>query len=72
MAKEITSALVQKLGTETPNIQIMTLGLALKLRDMGFPRGSYDYIIKYLSEEQRSQFGFNGLPKKKKIGYKDE
>ena len=66
MAKEITVALARKLGTSTPNIQIMTLGLALKLRDMGFPKSSYDYVIKYLSEEQRSQFGFISHPSKKK------
>jgi hypothetical protein len=66
MAKEITVALARKLGTSTPNIQIMTLGLALKLRDMGFPKSSYDYVIKYLSEEQRSQFGFVSQPSKKK------
>jgi tRNA A-37 threonylcarbamoyl transferase component Bud32 len=58
MAREITTSLVKKLGTETPNIQIMTLGLALKLRDLGCPRSSYDHIIKYLSDEQRIQFGF--------------
>jgi predicted Ser/Thr protein kinase len=66
MAKEVTVALVQKLGTDSPNIQIMTLGLALKLRDMGFSKTSYDYIIKYLSEEQRSHFGFVSHPSKKK------
>ena len=58
MAKEITIALVKKLGTETPNIQIMTLGLALKLREMKCPPQSYEYIISYLSHEQRLQFNF--------------
>ena len=58
MAREITTSLVKKLGTETPNIQIMTLGLALKLRDLGCPRSSYDHIINYLSDEQRIQFNF--------------
>jgi tRNA A-37 threonylcarbamoyl transferase component Bud32 len=58
MAKEITIALVKKLGTETPNIQIMTLGFALKLREMKCPPQSYEYIISYLSHEQRLQFNF--------------
>lgn len=66
MAKEITHALVKKLGTETPNLHIMSLGLALKLRDMGCPSSSYEYIIKYLSEEQRAQFGFNKTKTDKK------
>jgi tRNA A-37 threonylcarbamoyl transferase component Bud32 len=58
MAKEITTALIKKLGTETPNIQIMTLGLALKLREMKCPPQSYEYIINHLSHEQRLQFNF--------------
>ena len=58
MAKEITHSLVKKLGTETPNMQIMTLGLALKLRDLKYPKSSYSYITKHLSEDQRTQFGF--------------
>jgi predicted Ser/Thr protein kinase len=65
MSKEITSALIKKLGTDKPNIHIMTLGLALKLRNMGFPLSSYDYIAKHLSEEQRSQFGFNSSSSRK-------
>ena len=66
MAKEVTVALTQKLGTDIPNIQIMTLGLALKLREMGLPKTSYEYIVKYLSDEQRSQFGFVSTMSKRK------
>ena len=36
MAKEITNELQRKLGTSTPNIRIMTLGLILKLRLIKF------------------------------------
>ncbi len=56
MAKEITNRLVSKLGTHTPNLHIMTLGLVLKLKEIGAPQSSYSYLVKYLSEEQRSQF----------------
>jgi len=59
MAKEITPNLIKKLGTETPNMQIMTLGLALKLKNLKYPKASYAYILKHLSEDQKSQFGFN-------------
>lgn len=58
MAKEITPNLIKKLGTETPNMQIMTVGLALKLKNLKYPKTSYSYILKHLSEDQRSQFGF--------------
>lgn len=56
MAKEITTSLVRKLGTSTPNLSIMTLGLVLKLRELGSPSTSYSHLVKYLSEEQKSQF----------------
>ena len=59
MAKEITPNLIKKLGTETPNMQIMTLGLALKLKNLKYPKASYSYILKHLSDDQKSQFGFN-------------
>jgi len=58
LAKEITSALIKKLGTESPNIQIMTLGMALKLRDLKCPPSSYSYIVKNLTDDQRIQFNF--------------
>ena len=58
MAKQITPNLIKKLGTETPNMHIMTLGLALKLRDLKYPKTSYSYILKHLSEDQKTQFGF--------------
>ena len=67
MAREITLGLQKKLGTETPNMSIMTLGLALKLKEMQFPITSYQYIIKYLSDEQREQFGFNSVLSKRKV-----
>lgn len=47
MAKPITSSLVKKLGTETPNVHIMSLGMILKLKEMGCPPESYDYISKH-------------------------
>jgi serine/threonine protein kinase len=56
MSKEITNSLVRKLGTNTPNLSIMTLGLCLKLREIGAASSSYSYLVKYLSEEQRNNF----------------
>lgn len=56
MSKEITTSLVKKLGTVTPNLDIMTLGLVLKLREMGSPITSYSYLVNFLKEEQRSRF----------------
>ena len=58
MAKEITTTLIKKLGTATPNINIMTLGLVLKLRNLKCSYDSYEYLLNYLTEEQRTQFNF--------------
>lgn len=67
MARAVTTTLINKLGTTTPNINIMTLGLVLKLRDMKCPPSSYSYLVKFLTEEQRGQFGLNTKSKKKSV-----
>ena len=59
MAKEITVKLMKKLGTKTPNIDIMTLGFILKLRDFGIPKESYKILIKHLNQDQIKQFKLN-------------
>ena len=69
-ASAITPSLIRKLGTDTPNITIMTLGLILKLKDMKYPKTSYEYLIKYLTDEQRLQFGL--VLKKNLIKSKDK
>lgn len=55
-AKEITRGLIKKLGTSTPNLHIMTLGMILKLKDIGFPESSYTYLVKYLPDEYQDRF----------------
>jgi Kae1-associated kinase Bud32 len=56
MSKEITNSLVKKLGTKTPNINIMTLGFILKLKELGCPPSSYKYLVKFIPEENQNQF----------------
>lgn len=56
MSREINESLIKKLGTPTPNIKIMTLGMVLKLRNLNFGEESWCYLEKYLSREQKSQF----------------
>tara|TARA_Y100000389_G_C17459578_1_gene520685 strand:- start:1544 stop:2299 length:756 start_codon:yes stop_codon:yes gene_type:complete len=55
-SKEITNNLCKKLGTDTPNLQIMSLGLALKLKQLGLSCSSFDYLLKYIPEEQLIHF----------------
>ena len=55
-SKEISDRLVKKLGTSTPNINIMTLGLILKLKELNCDPFSWKYLIKKLSNEEIEKF----------------
>ena len=46
MSKIIDDGLIKKLGTSTPNLNIMTLGLVLKLKELGCPSESYKTLKK--------------------------
>ena len=56
LSKEITQRIVNNLGTNTPNIYIMTLGLILKLKEMNCPSTSWKYLKKYISEDNIKKF----------------
>lgn len=56
MSKIIDSSLIKKLGTSTPNLNIMTLGLILKLKELGCPVDSYKTLKKFISSENIKQF----------------
>lgn len=55
-SKEINSRLCKKLGTDTPNMRMMTLGLVLKLKEMRCPPSSWKYLKKHISEEEIKTF----------------
>lgn len=57
MAKEVTGSLTRSLGTNTPNMHIMTLGIVLKLKELGCPPSSYSIFKKHLTDEQIIKFG---------------
>lgn len=57
MSKKITPSLVKKLGTSSPNRHIMTLGMILKLKLLGFPYESYEILLTAIPEQQREQLG---------------
>lgn len=56
MSKTITPSLIKKLGSETPNRDIMTVGMIFKLKAMHFPEDSYKYLIESLPANQRTKF----------------
>ena len=55
-SKEINSKLIKKLGTESPNMRIMTLGFVIKLKEMKYPSSSWRYLKKYLTPGEIEQF----------------
>ena len=56
MAKQITNSLIKKLGTTRPNLHIMTLGLILKLKEMGYKEDSWSYLINFINDEHKTNF----------------
>ena len=46
-AKNIDKNVIKKYGM-TPNLSLMTLGFILKLKDLGCPRESYQYMMEFL------------------------
>jgi tRNA A-37 threonylcarbamoyl transferase component Bud32 len=57
MAKEITPTLCKKLGTNTPNMSLMTVGLVLKLKELKCPSSSYQYILPFIPVETQIKLG---------------
>lgn len=56
MSKEIDDKLVKKLGTETPNIDLMNLGFILKLKELQCPESSYSHLLTYVSDTEKEKF----------------
>lgn len=50
-AKEITDKLCKKLGTDSPNLKLMTIGFILKLKEINCDPSSWLYLKKYVSDE---------------------
>ena len=55
-SKEITPRLCNKLGTDCPNMTMMTLGLILKLKEMRCPESSWKYLKCHLPKEELEKF----------------
>ena len=49
----------KKLKEERPNFTLMNLGFILKLKELKCPTTSYKYLIKFVTEENKSKYGLN-------------
>ena len=59
MSSEIDDKLIKKLGTNNPNVDIMTLGFILKLKEFKCPSSAYSHLIKYISSEEIKRFNLD-------------
>jgi tRNA A-37 threonylcarbamoyl transferase component Bud32 len=59
MSKYIDDKLKKKLKEERPNFTLMNLGFILKLKDLKCPSTAYNYLIKFVSEENKKKYGIN-------------
>jgi predicted Ser/Thr protein kinase len=59
-AKEIDDKVIKKYGS-TPNLSLMTLGFILKLKGLGCPITSYQYMLPYLKQDDIEKFGLNRI-----------
>lgn len=57
MAKEITPAIQKKLGTNTPNMSMMLVGLIIKLKELRCPETAYQYLLSHLTSAEKAKFG---------------
>jgi len=58
-SKEINSKLIKKLGTDAPNLKIMTLGLIIKLKKFECPPSSWKYLKRVISKSEIERFDIN-------------
>lgn len=56
MSKQITPQLIKKLGTETPNLDLMSLAMVIKLKKLGCPESSYKLFFDQISDEHKELF----------------
>jgi tRNA A-37 threonylcarbamoyl transferase component Bud32 len=55
-SKPIDEKLIKKLGTSTPNMDLMLLGFVLKLKELKCSSSSYKYLLPHISLENREKF----------------
>ena len=55
-SKPITNNLITKYNTDTPNLTLSSLSLVSELKDKNFNKSSYELLLKYISEDKRSNW----------------
>ena len=56
MSKYIDDNLIKKVGTRNPNLDLMTLGFILKLKELKCPETSYSHLLTYVSELDKEKY----------------
>jgi tRNA A-37 threonylcarbamoyl transferase component Bud32 len=55
-SKKMDESQIKKLGTTTPNMEIMLLAFIMKLKDMKCPHESYSTLLTYMSPEKKATY----------------
>ena len=56
LSKEITPTIISQVGSKTPNLDILTLGIILKLKELKCPPSSYNILKTVIKKNQQEQF----------------
>lgn len=56
MSKCIDDNLIKKVGTKNPNLDLMTLGFILKLKELKCPESSYSYLMTHVSDLDKAKY----------------
>lgn len=57
MSKLIDDKLIKKLGTKTPNLDLMNLGFILKLKEFNFNCSSFNFLLSFVSNSNKTKYG---------------
>ena len=58
-SKEINDKFIKKIGTNIPNLKLMTLGFILKLKELKCLPTAWKYLKNHVSEDNQKKFGIN-------------
>jgi tRNA A-37 threonylcarbamoyl transferase component Bud32 len=59
MSKYIDDKLKRKLKEDRPNFTLMNLGFILKLKDLKCPSTAYNYLVKFVTDENKKKYGLS-------------
>ena len=72
MAKPINTSLINKLKTKTPNLEYMTIGIILKLKELNCNPSSWAFFLNYVSPDKIESLNLLNKPDYDKIDHTED